>query len=107
MKHSIVWPDGWMDQDETWHRCRPQPRPHCVRWGPSSPSKKGAQPTNYWPVSVVAERLDESRCHLVRSGPRPRGHCVAHYYIEVALKHYFHCYNQDRPLCTDQLCIAT
>jgi len=31
----------WMDQDETWHGGRPRPRPHCVRWAPSS--FKGAQ----------------------------------------------------------------
>jgi len=35
---------GWMDQDETWHAGRPRPWPHWVRWGPSSPSPKGAQP---------------------------------------------------------------
>jgi len=33
-----------MDQDATWYGCRPRPRPHCVRWGPSSPPLKGAQP---------------------------------------------------------------
>jgi len=27
----------WMDQDETWHVGRTRPRPHCARWGPSSP----------------------------------------------------------------------
>ena len=32
-----------MDQNETWHGGRHGPRPHCVRWLPSSP-KKGAQP---------------------------------------------------------------
>jgi len=31
-----------MDHNETRHGGRPQPRPHCVRWRPSSP--KGAQP---------------------------------------------------------------
>jgi len=30
-----------MDQDETWKAGRPRPWPHCVRWGPSSPSPKG------------------------------------------------------------------
>jgi len=25
----------------------------------------GAQPPNFWPMSVVAKRLDGSRCHLV------------------------------------------
>jgi len=39
----VLWPNNWMDQDETWHRGRPWPRPHCVRWGPSCPPE-GAQP---------------------------------------------------------------
>ena len=30
-----VWPNGWMDQDETWHAGRPRRWPHCVRWGPN------------------------------------------------------------------------
>jgi len=37
-----LWPNGWTEQDETWHAGRPRPWPHCVRWGPSSPSPKGA-----------------------------------------------------------------
>ena len=39
-----LWPNAWTDQDETWHAGKPRPSPHCVRWGPSSPSAKGAQP---------------------------------------------------------------
>ena len=39
-----LWPNGWTDQDETWHKGRPRPWPHCVRWGPSSPSPKGHSP---------------------------------------------------------------
>ena len=35
-----LWPNGWMDQDETWRADRPQPSPHCVRWKPSSPFPK-------------------------------------------------------------------
>jgi len=38
-----LWPNGWTDQDEKWHAGRPRPWPHCVRWGPSSPSAKGGQ----------------------------------------------------------------
>jgi len=34
----VLWPNGWMDQDATWYGGRPRPRPHCVRWGLSSPS---------------------------------------------------------------------
>ena len=33
-----LWPNGWTDQDETWHAGRPRPWPHCVRRGTSSPS---------------------------------------------------------------------
>ena len=36
----VLWPNGWMDQDATWNGGRPRPRPHCVRWGPSSPLAK-------------------------------------------------------------------
>ena len=53
----VLWPNGWTDQDETWHAGRPRPWPHCVRWGPSSP--------NLRPISVAAKWLDGSRCHLV------------------------------------------
>jgi len=61
----LLWPNGCMYQDTTWYGCRSQPRPHCVRWRPSSPSPKGAQPPNFRPMSVVAKRLDGLRCHLV------------------------------------------
>jgi len=37
----VLWPNGWTDQDETWHGGRPRPWPHCDRWGPSSPSPAG------------------------------------------------------------------
>ena len=40
----VLWPNGWKDQDETWHVGRPQPRPHCVRWGSSSPQTGGTAP---------------------------------------------------------------
>ena len=60
----VLWPNGWMDQDETWHAGRPRPWPHCVTWGSSSPPPKGRTP-NFRPISVVPKWLDESRCHLV------------------------------------------
>ena len=43
----VLWPNGWMDQDETWRAGRPRPWPHCVRWGPSYPSPKGVQPPQF------------------------------------------------------------
>ena len=69
----ILWPNGWMDQHETWHGGRPRHQPHCVRRGPSSPSPKGTQPPspNIRPTSVVAKWLDGLKCHLVWSRPQP------------------------------------
>jgi len=40
----VLWPNGWIDQDETWYWGRPWPRPHCLRWGSSSPSRNGHSP---------------------------------------------------------------
>jgi len=50
----ILWPNGWTDQDETWHAGRPRPQPHCVRWGPSSPFPKGGGAPNFRQMSIVA-----------------------------------------------------
>ena len=36
-----LWPNGWMDQVDTWHRGGPWFRLHCARLGPSSPPQKG------------------------------------------------------------------
>jgi len=58
------------------HIIYPQHKRHCVRWGPSSPSPKGAQPPNFRPMSVVAKQLGGLRCHLVWSRPRPMRLCV-------------------------------
>jgi len=61
----LLWPNCWMDQDFTCYGGRPRPRRHCIKWGPSS-HLEGAQPSNFWPMSIVAKRLDGSRWHLVR-----------------------------------------
>ena len=36
-----------MHQDVTWYGARPQPRGLCVRWGPSTLPKKGAEPPKF------------------------------------------------------------
>ena len=43
----LLWPNGWMHQDATWYGGRPWPMRHCVRWAPSSPFPKGAQPPKF------------------------------------------------------------
>jgi len=45
----VLWPNGWMDQDEPRHAGRPRPWPYCVRWRPSSPPQKGAEPPIFGP----------------------------------------------------------
>jgi len=41
----LSWPNDWLHQDATWCGGRPQPRPHCARWGPcSSPPLNGHSP---------------------------------------------------------------
>jgi len=39
-----LWPNGWMDQDATWQRGKPRPRPHCVRWRSSGDPAPTAAP---------------------------------------------------------------
>jgi len=34
----LLWPNGRMDQDATWHEGRPQPKRLSVKWGPSTPT---------------------------------------------------------------------
>ena len=64
----LLRPNGCMDQDVTWYGARPRPRRLYVRWGPSLPYAKRERShlPNFWPISIVAKRLDASRCHSVR-----------------------------------------
>jgi len=42
---------------------------------PATPRKKGTPPPNFWPVSIVAKRLDQDATWY-RGKPRPRRRCV-------------------------------
>ena len=50
----------------------------CVRRGPRSPLPRRVKAPNFQPISILAKRLDASRCHLVwtRGGAQPRRLCV-------------------------------
>ena len=61
----LLLANGWMHQDATWYRGRPQTRRLCVRWRPISLPHKGRSLPNFRPTSIVAKRLHGSRCHLV------------------------------------------
>jgi len=78
----LLWPNGWMYQDGTWHGVRPWSSPHCARWRHRSPAQKGDRTPNFRPIFIVTKRLHGSRCHLVRdivfdvdpATPRKREH---------------------------------
>jgi len=76
----VLWPNGWMDQDETWHGGRPRPREHCVGWGPSLPPPKKKEgrahsqisdPCLLWPNGWM-----DQDATWYGGRPRPRRHCV-------------------------------
>jgi len=39
----LLWPNGWVDQDDTWHGGGPRSRPHCARWRPAPVPQKGTE----------------------------------------------------------------
>jgi len=49
----VLWPNGWMDQDETWHAGKPQPWPHCVRWVHGPLSKRRTAPLIFGPYLLL------------------------------------------------------
>jgi len=71
----LLWPNGWIHQDATWCGGRSRSRPHCVRWD-RAPPKRGHSIPTFRPMSIVAKRLDGSRCHVVGGRPPPRPPCV-------------------------------
>ena len=73
----VLWPNGWTNQDETWHAGRPRPWPHCVRWRPSSPSPKGeAEPPIFGSYLLWPNGWMDQDATWYGGRPRPRRHCV-------------------------------
>ena len=76
----LLWPNGWMDQDATWHEGRPQSRRLCVRWDPAPllhPNKGGGVfspifgPFILWPNGWMHQDAT-----WYGGRPRPRQLCV-------------------------------
>ena len=61
----LLWPNGWMDQDAIWYGGRPWPRPHCVRWGPSSPGKGHSPPPLFRLFHHIQDSVSRLRSPLV------------------------------------------
>jgi len=85
----VLWPNSWMDQDATWCGGGPQPRRHCVRWEPSSPTERDMKPPSRFldhfalaqsPISATAELFlatVRQLCLLAKLWLRPP---VGHFY---------------------------
>ena len=112
----VLWPNSWMDQDETWHGGRPRPRPHCVRLRPSSSSTKGESSpilahiccgqTAGWIKVLLGREVGIGPGHIVLDGdppPPPQGH-NRHgpngRPAQLLLSTCFHC----ETLCQSDLC---
>jgi len=52
----ILWPNGWMDQDATWHGGRPRPRSQCLMGTQLLPPLKGAQQPPFFGLHIIAKR---------------------------------------------------
>ena len=80
--------NSWIDEDATWYGRRRQPRPHCIRRGPSSPRRGHNSsplfgPCLLWPrlpISATAELLFRLGCvsclHVVFLSPHVLVLCI-------------------------------
>ena len=71
-----LWPNGWMDQDKTWHAGRPRPLTHCVTRGPSSPLPKGHSPPIFGPYMLWPKGCMDQDPTWYEGRHRPRRLCV-------------------------------
>ena len=70
-----LWPNGWMDQDGTWHGDGPLSRPHCARWGTSSRPTKGAESPNFRPILLSRNGWMNQDGTWHGGGPWSKPHC--------------------------------
>ena len=83
-----LWPNGSIDQDETWHAGMPRSWPNCVRWGSrSSLPPKGDSPIQFsahvycgqtarWIKMPLGMEIGLGRGHIVLDedqAPLPKG----------------------------------
>jgi len=72
----LLWPNGWIDQDPSWYGGRLRPRPHCARWGPSSPPQKEDRAAIFGPYLLWPNGWMDQDATWYEGRPRLRSHCV-------------------------------
>ena len=78
-----------MNRDEIGRAGRPRPWPHFIRWGPSSPPPKGAQPPIFDPYLLLSNGCmdQDATWYGGRPRPRPKQHCVT--WGKIKTFHYY------------------
>ena len=72
-----LWPNGWTDQDETWHAGRPRPGHIALDGDQAPPLWKGhSPPPNFRPMFIVAKRWMDQDATWHEGRPQPRGLCA-------------------------------
>jgi len=73
----LLWPNGWMDQDDTWHGGRPQPC-NFVLDGDPAPSPKRAEPPSpiFGTCLLGTYGCMDQDATWFGGRPRPTRHCV-------------------------------
>jgi len=73
----LLWPNGWMDQDATWHEGRLQPKPNCQKLdGDQAPPKKGTAPPTFQPMFIVTNGWMDQDATWYEGRLRPGQHYV-------------------------------
>jgi len=71
----LFWPNGWIDQNSTWHGGGPWFRPHCARWRPSSPPQKGDRAPNFKTILLWPKGWMDQDATWCGGRPQPRQLC--------------------------------
>ena len=72
----LLWSNGCLDQDGTWHEGGLRSRPHYARWGPRSSPKRGQSPPIFDPFLLLTNGWMDQDATWSGGRPQPRGHCV-------------------------------
>ena len=72
----VLWPNGWTDQDETWHAGRPRPWHIALDGDPALPPQRGAEPPIFGPYLLRPNGCRDKDGTWYRGRIRPRRLCV-------------------------------
>jgi len=71
-----LWPNGWMDQDETWYAGRPRPGHIVLGEDPAPPPLKGHSPPIFGPYLLQPNGCMDQNVTWYGVRPPPRRLCV-------------------------------